>query len=79
MDWNSEYIADLVRRALQEDIGGGDATSAAVVPAQALATAHILARQTLVCAGLPLAERVFRALDPATGEPDDGAPFLILG
>jgi nicotinate-nucleotide pyrophosphorylase (carboxylating) len=64
MDWNSEYVADLVRRALEEDIGAGDATSAAVVPAQASAQAHILARQTLVCAGLPLAERIFRALDP---------------
>jgi nicotinate-nucleotide pyrophosphorylase (carboxylating) len=64
MDWNSEYIADLVRRALEEDIGAGDATSAAVVPAQASAQAHILARQTLVCAGLPIAERVFHALDP---------------
>jgi nicotinate-nucleotide pyrophosphorylase (carboxylating) len=63
MDWNSEYIADLVRRALEEDIGLGDATSAAVVPPQALAQAHILARQTLVCAGLPIAEKVFRALD----------------
>jgi nicotinate-nucleotide pyrophosphorylase (carboxylating) len=63
MDWNSDYIADLVRRALEEDIGAGDATTAAVVPPQALARAHILARQTLVCAGLPIAERIFRALD----------------
>jgi nicotinate-nucleotide pyrophosphorylase (carboxylating) len=64
MDWNSQYIADLVRRALDEDIGAGDATTAAVVPPQASAQAHILARQTLVCAGLPIAERVFHALDP---------------
>jgi nicotinate-nucleotide pyrophosphorylase (carboxylating) len=64
MDWNSHYIADLVRRALDEDIGAGDATTAAVVPPQASAQAHILARQTLVCAGLPIAERVFHALDP---------------
>jgi nicotinate-nucleotide pyrophosphorylase (carboxylating) len=64
MDWNSEYIADLVRRALEEDIGAGDATTAAVVPPQASAQAHVLARQTLVCAGLPIAERVFHALDP---------------
>jgi nicotinate-nucleotide pyrophosphorylase (carboxylating) len=63
MDWNSNYIADLVRRALEEDIGAGDATTAAVVPPQALARAHILARQTLVCACLPIAERIFRALD----------------
>src|SRR6266446_6819721 len=63
MDWNSQYIADLVRRALEEDIGTGDATTAAVVPPRASAQAKILARQTLVCAGLPLAEKVFRALD----------------
>src|SRR5438552_651211 len=64
MDWNSRYIADVVRRALEEDIGTGDATTAAVVPPRASAQAKILARQTLVCAGLPIAEKVFRALDP---------------
>jgi len=63
MDWNSDYITDLVRRALEEDIGTGDATTAATTPQGAEASAHILARQTLVCAGLPIAEKVFRALD----------------
>jgi nicotinate-nucleotide pyrophosphorylase (carboxylating) len=66
MDWNSHYIADLVRRALEEDIGTGDATTEAVVPPRARAQAKILARQTLVCAGLPIAEKVFRTLDPET-------------
>src|SRR5438445_200820 len=66
MDWNSRYIADVVRRALEEDIGTGDATTAAVVPPRASAQAKILARQTLVCAGLPIVEGVFRALDPET-------------
>src|SRR2546427_7900848 len=64
MDWNPHYIADLLQRALEEDIGTGDATTAAVVPPRAAARAHILARQTLVCAGLPIAEKVFRSLDP---------------
>jgi len=64
MDWNSHYVDALVRGALEEDLGTGDATSAAVVPPGAAARAHILARQTLVCAGLPLAEKIFRALDP---------------
>ena len=62
MDWNSHNIADLVRRALEEDIGTGDATTAATIPPRASARAHILARQTLVCAGLPIAEKIFRAL-----------------
>jgi nicotinate-nucleotide pyrophosphorylase (carboxylating) len=64
MDWNSHYIDALVRRALEEDVATGDATTAAVVPSRASARAHILARQTLVCAGLPIAEKIFRALDP---------------
>src|SRR5260370_13368683 len=64
MDWNSRYVADLVRRAVEEDVGAGDATTAAVVPAQESARAHILARQTLVCAGLPIAERILHTLDP---------------
>ncbi len=64
MDWNSPYIDDLLKRALEEDLGSGDATTAAVVPLRASAVAHIFARQTLVCAGLPMAERVFRSLDP---------------
>ena len=64
MDWSSHNIADLVRRALEEDIGTGDATTAATIPPRASARAHILARQTLVCAGLPIAEKIFGALDP---------------
>ena len=64
MDWNSRYIADLVRHALDEDIGTGDATTAATIPPRVSARAHVLARQTLVCAGLPIAEKIFRALDP---------------
>jgi nicotinate-nucleotide pyrophosphorylase (carboxylating) len=64
MDWNSKYVGDLVRLALEEDIGAGDATTAAVVPPRTSARAYVLARQTLVCAGLPIAERLFRTLDP---------------
>ena len=63
MNWHSDEIEGLVRRALAEDVGTGDATTTAIVPQGAPAKAKILARQTLVCAGLPLAESVFRALD----------------
>jgi nicotinate-nucleotide pyrophosphorylase (carboxylating) len=65
MDWNSEAITYLVRGALAEDIGPGDATTAATIPEGAMANARIVAREPLVCAGLPLAERVFRELDPS--------------
>jgi nicotinate-nucleotide pyrophosphorylase (carboxylating) len=64
MNWHSEEIQRIVRLALAEDIGPGDPTTAATISPHASARAHILSRQTLVCAGLPLAENVFRALDP---------------
>src|SRR5260370_41711045 len=64
MDWNTLYMANLVRRWLEEDSGTGDAPTEGVVPPQATARAHILARQILVCAGLAIAEKIFRALDP---------------
>jgi nicotinate-nucleotide pyrophosphorylase (carboxylating) len=63
MNWHSQEVDDLVRRVLAEDVGSGDATTTAIVPPGTPAKAHIIARQTLVCAGLPIAESVFRALD----------------
>lgn len=65
MEWTSEEIAKLIERALVEDVGAGDATVAATIPVNASGQAHIVAKQELVCAGLPLAEKVFRRLDPA--------------
>ena len=63
MNWHSQEIDELVRQALAEDVGTGDATTAAIVPRGIPAKAKILAREPLVCAGLPLVESVFRALD----------------
>jgi nicotinate-nucleotide pyrophosphorylase (carboxylating) len=63
MNWHSEEIDELVRRALAEDVGAGDATTTAIVPAGTPAKARIIARQRLVCAGLPIAENIFRALN----------------
>ena len=64
MNWDSEYVQRLVQMALEEDIGAGDATVLATIPSRATGKARILAREALVCAGLPMAERVFHALDP---------------
>lgn len=64
MNWNTEYVSELVQRALAEDIGSGDATVLATIPASAIGHAHIMAKQDLICTGLPLAKAVFRALDP---------------
>jgi nicotinate-nucleotide pyrophosphorylase (carboxylating) len=63
MDWNSHAIDELIGRALAEDVGTGDVTSLATIPATAVAHARIIVKAPVVCAGLPLAERVFRSLD----------------
>jgi nicotinate-nucleotide pyrophosphorylase (carboxylating) len=58
------FDADLIRWALAEDIGRGDVTTEATIPAGVKATARIVAREAGVVAGLPVAQRVFAALDP---------------
>ncbi len=53
-----------ISATLTEDLGtGGDITSAAVIPATAKFAATMRARESMVLAGLPLAEDFFRALD----------------
>jgi nicotinate-nucleotide pyrophosphorylase (carboxylating) len=54
----------LVERALAEDLGPGDATSAAVLAPDARGEAVVEARQPLVVCGLAVAEAVFAAVDP---------------
>src|SRR5919106_2687400 len=55
---------DLIDRALAEDVGDGDATSAATVDANAKARATITQKAPGVISGLDVAEAVFKRLDP---------------
>jgi len=55
-------IRRAVRAALAEDLGGGDATTLATVPAKARSIALMRAREPLVVAGIQFAEIVFREL-----------------
>jgi nicotinate-nucleotide pyrophosphorylase (carboxylating) len=77
-------LDELVARALAEDVGPGDVTTAATVPDDARARALITQKQPGVIFGLEAAEATFRALDPgaeierlaAEGEWRDGGPVL---
>lgn len=55
-------IRATVQAALAEDIGSGDVTTLATVPATAISHAVLRAREPLVVAGLALAEAAFREL-----------------
>jgi nicotinate-nucleotide pyrophosphorylase (carboxylating) len=56
-------VADIVARALGEDVGDGDVTTRATVPEDARAEALITQKAPGVIFGLELAEETFRALD----------------
>ena len=57
---------DLVRQALAEDRGRGDATSAATVAQGARARGAIIAKSDLVVAAIDVAAETFRQVDPET-------------
>ena len=55
----------LIEQALHEDIHTGDITTQAVVPGKRQSSARLIAKESLVLAGIHVAEMVFRKLDPA--------------
>jgi len=59
-----QTLDQLVLQALAEDVGAGDVTSAATVPAGTRAAATITQKAAGVVFGLDAAEAAFRALDP---------------
>lgn len=64
LDWRA--LDPLIRIALREDIGRGDVTGEACVPARVEAVGRIVAKQAGVVAGLPVAARAFRLHAPST-------------
>jgi nicotinate-nucleotide pyrophosphorylase (carboxylating) len=64
MSLDAQPLDALVRRALAEDVGDGDVTSQATVPADARAVATITQKAPGVVYGLAAAQATFRALDP---------------
>lgn len=64
MDLNLYGLQKLVEYSLSEDIGSGDLTSDSIVPADAVSTGYIVAKEAGVIAGLPIVEMVFRGLNP---------------
>ncbi len=68
-------VIDLIRRALAEDVGPGDETTRALVPAGAAARAEIVARGACTVSGVAVACEVFRQVDAriaCTGLARDG-------
>lgn len=63
----SPAVRDLIRRALDEDIGNGDVTSGLTIPSDQRSKAVFLAKEGFVVAGMPFVLEVFSLLDPGAG------------
>lgn len=58
-----QYITQIVKNALEEDIKSGDITTNSIVPKNKLSKARIIAKENGVIAGLEVAKHVFLQLD----------------
>lgn len=63
MDIPSSVI-ELLRRAIEEDMGHGDITTSLLVPPESESRALYIAKGNFVLAGFPFAQEVFAILDP---------------
>lgn len=59
MNWMHPDALDLIRRALEEDIGPGDVTTELTVPADRRASGAFYAREPLTVAGIELMQAVY--------------------
>ena len=60
----------LIDLALEEDIGTGDITTETLIPADVEGDAVLIAKEDLVVAGIPVAQAVFKRLDPTITFPE---------
>lgn len=63
---DSEQLHKFIVAGLQEDIGPGDHTSQACIPAASRTKARLLVKDEGVIAGVQLAENIFRHVDPSS-------------
>lgn len=64
MLWNDRQLVEMIERWLQEDIGTGDVTTLSTIPEAMRSTAVIHMKEAGIIAGLPIAQQVFRQVDP---------------
>lgn len=56
----------LIELAMREDLGDGDHTSLATIPASAKGKARLMIKENGILAGMEIAEKVFSKIDPDT-------------
>jgi nicotinate-nucleotide pyrophosphorylase (carboxylating) len=78
MDFYTQQLAVFIKNALAEDIGDGDHSTLSSIPAGAKGIAELKIKEQGILAGLSVAEKIFRTLQPDckfTSFKKDGEPM----
>lgn len=73
-------IDEIIQQALYEDIREGDHTSLSTIPSESLGKAQLVVKENGVIAGIEIAKRVYKAVDPNlvfTQKIEDGSEVKI--
>ena len=62
---NDTYLNDFIEKALREDVGPGDHTTLACIPADHTSTARLFVKDAGVIAGIEVAQFIFNKVDPS--------------
>ena len=63
-------VDELIEMALKEDIGDGDITTSSVMKTSRGATAHLIAKEKFILAGIDIFHQVYKKLDQPHDEAD---------
>ncbi|MDD4374136.1 MAG: carboxylating nicotinate-nucleotide diphosphorylase [Bacteroidales bacterium] len=66
MNATEEIIESHILAAIKEDLGDGDHTSLATIPSEAKGTMQLLVKEAGIIAGVAVAQKVFKLIDPET-------------
>ena len=58
-------LDEIIRNALQEDIGSGDFSTLSCVPKEAKGSAHLIVKENGILAGIEVAKRIYEFYDPS--------------
>ncbi len=75
-----QYLTTFISRALDEDVGDGDHSTLASIPANATSRARLLVKQPGIIAGVELAQEIFKHVDSSLRidvQINDGQPVAL--
>ncbi len=60
---NSQFVDEIIKSAINEDVGNGDVTTNSIIGTDEKAGAYMISKADGIVSGLPVAEKVFKYFD----------------